>query len=156
MTYMLCSARQHFEFKTADAINDMGARATVPRRIEITKRPDGTFARDYRPFLPNFIFVAMSEEMWFSITRKRLFLDGVILPPIRRELDILPRSWADFQGFAQRAEVACDQRLEQHEAGLEQGDALTEQKIAAADKLAKAAAAEESQADTHMGKTGVK
>ena len=41
-----------------------------------------------------------------------------ILPQVRRELDIPARSWADFQGFAERAERACDLRLEQHDAGI--------------------------------------
>lgn len=49
-----------------------------------------------------------------------------------------------------------EQGEEAHQSSLAQGEAQTEAKIQAADKLAKAAAAEESQADTHMGKTGVK
>lgn len=118
MTFILASARSSYEFRSADAINDMGGYAVVPRRIEITKRKDGGWDTDYRPFLPNFLFVSVTEEMWFSLTRKRLFSAGTILPPIRRQLDILPRTWADFTAFAQRAELACDLRLEQHEAGL--------------------------------------
>ncbi len=62
-------------------------------------------------------------------------------------------------GLAQDMQ-AHDQSLEQqqegHEAALEQGDAQAEAKIAAGDKLAKAAAGEEAEADSHMGKTGVK
>jgi hypothetical protein len=53
-------------------------------------------------------------------------------------------------------EQGIEQGQEAHESSLEQGEQANEAKIAAADKLAKAAAAEESQADTHMGKTGVK
>jgi hypothetical protein len=53
-------------------------------------------------------------------------------------------------------EQGQEQGQEAHESSLEQGEQTNEAKIQAADKLAKAAAAEESQADTHMGKTGVK
>lgn len=53
-------------------------------------------------------------------------------------------------------EQTMEHGQEGHEASLEQGQQQTEAKIEAADKLAQAAAAEESEADTHMGKTGVK
>jgi hypothetical protein len=45
---------------------------------------------------------------------------------------------------------------EQHQAALQQGEETTAAKIAAGDKIAKAAAGEEAEADSHMGKTGVK
>ena len=118
LTYILATSRYNFEFRTADAITELGGFAVVPRRVEITKRKDGTTGYDYHPFIPNFIFAAMTEEQWFSATRKRIFHAGKILPPIRRQLDILPRTWSDFQDFADRAERACDHRIEQHEAGL--------------------------------------
>jgi len=57
-------------------------------------------------------------------------------------------------GEAHEADLEHGQ--ESHEASIEQGEETTAAKIAAGDKVAKAAAAEESEADTHMGKTGVK
>jgi hypothetical protein len=53
-------------------------------------------------------------------------------------------------------EADLERGQEQHEATIEQGEETTAAKIAAGDKIAKAAAGEEAEADSHMGKTGVK
>lgn len=117
MGYIVATTKSNFEFRTADAINDAGGFAVVPRRVEIVKDKAGKVSYDYRPFLPNFIFCAISEQQWHEYQTKRLFGTSGILPLMRRELDILPRTWIDFQGFAERAERACDLRIEQFEAG---------------------------------------
>lgn len=115
MMHILTHAAQSHEFATADAINELGALAVVPRRVDFA--PDGQ-SYSYRPFLPNYLFCVMTEAQWHSIHRDRLFRpDGSILPPIRRILDILPRTWGEFQGFAARAELACEYRIEQFETG---------------------------------------
>ena len=122
MIHILASTSTRYEFATADAINDMGGIAIVPRQVTIL---DGKAV--YRPFLPNYMFLALSEAQWHDFHTARLFWlkpqrngDPVrtILPPFRKVLDLLPRTWADFQGFAQRAEMACQRRIDQHEAGM--------------------------------------
>ncbi len=122
MLYILASTANRHEFQTADAINDAGGIAIVPRRVDIV---DGQPV--YRPFLPNYMFLALTEAQWHQFHNGPLYWmkpqrngDPVrtILPPFRKVLDILPRTWADFQGFAERAEVECDRRIEQYETGL--------------------------------------
>lgn len=118
MIYILGSTKRGAEFATADAINNMGGLAVVPRRVDIITRKDGKRAWEYRPFLPNYLFLAISAPMWHQISALRLFGPTGILPPIRKQLDLLPRTWGEFQDFAQRSEFACDRRIEQFEAGL--------------------------------------
>ena len=122
MIYILASTANRYEFQTADAINDAGGIAIVPRRVDIV---DGQPV--YRPFLPNYMFLALSEQQWHQFHNGPLYWMKpqrnsepvrTILPPFRKVLDILPRTWADFQGFAERAEMACQRRLEQWETGL--------------------------------------
>lgn len=62
----------------------------------------------------------------------------------------------DLSQGQEQHEQGLEQGQQQHEAGIEQGQEANEAKIQAADKLAKAAASEESEADSHMGNTGVK
>ena len=127
MTYIVATTRTHYEFATANAINDAGGFAVVPRRLDPVKDKQGvTVDHVYRPFLPNFIFLSVTEEQFYEYQTKRLFWlkpqrEGdpirTILPKMRRDTDILPRTWGEFQGFAERAERACELRLEQHEQG---------------------------------------
>lgn len=122
MIHILASARPHYEFATARAINDLGGIAIVPRRVDMV---DG--AQVYRPFLPNYMFLALTEGQWHQFHGARLFWDKprrngdpvrTILPEFRKVLDLLPRTWGDFQAFADRAEQACLRRIEQYETGL--------------------------------------
>jgi hypothetical protein len=122
MIHILASTANRHEFNTADAINEAGGIAIVPRRVDIV---DGQPV--YRPFLPNYMFLALTEAQWHEFHNGPLYWmkpqrSGepvrTILPPFRKVLDILPRTWADFQGFAQRAEMACERRMEQWETGL--------------------------------------
>ena len=129
MTYILATARTHYEFATAEAINAAGGFAVVPRRVDIVKHPKtGVTSPQYRPFLPNFIFVATTEEAWFAMQSKRLFSPKGILPPIRKELDIPQRVWTGFtdgkgkehdgvQHFFARSETECQIRIEKFERG---------------------------------------
>ena len=138
--YLLCTTRTHHEFATANAINDMthrpdptgdlrsmGAVAVVPRRIKQTEARDGKAASyDYAPFMPQYIFLAMSDAAWHQTQSAPLYNvntkgERIILQPPRKVLEILPRSWAECQGFAHRAEIACDRRIEQ----IERGEAMT-------------------------------
>lgn len=132
---ILATAPRGREFAIADAIDALGGLAVVPRQVTITEAKDGKAAiYDYRPFLQNFLFLSLDALLWHRIqTRAKGCIlrtdDGRILPPPRRQLDILPRTWADFQGFADRAELACELRIEQHETGAQvaryrQGDIL--------------------------------
>ena len=120
---ILAITKRGAEFATADAINDMGGMAVVPRQVTIIPAKGDQPARyDYRPFLPNYLFLSLTEAQWYQCRQDRLFIarEGVrtILPEFRRVLDILPATWADFQGFADRAEMACNLRIEQFETGL--------------------------------------
>lgn len=118
MIYILASTKRAAEFDTADAINAMGGVAVVPRRVDIITRKDGKRAWEYRPFLPNYLFLTMPAPMWHQINFYRLFGPDGILPPVRKQLELLPRTWSQFQDFAQRAETACDRRIEQFEADM--------------------------------------
>jgi transcription antitermination factor NusG len=133
--YILATTRTNHEFATADAINAMGALAVVPRKVQHIPAQNGKRASyDYRPFMPQYIFLAMTEAQWHEIHSRPMYWDKpvgktkdgqiitkrIILDPPRRALDILPRTWADFQAFAHRAELACDRRIEQ----IERGDAV--------------------------------
>jgi hypothetical protein len=122
MIYVLASARPSYEFTTARAINDMGGIAIVPRRVDVV---DGKPV--YRPFLPNYMFLALTEAQWHQFHTGRLFHDKpqrngdpirTILPEFRKVLDLLPRTWGQFQAFADRAEMACLRRIDQWETGL--------------------------------------
>jgi len=139
MMYILATTRTGQEFTTAEAINRMmhrpdpdgdlrpaGALAVVPRRIVIVQGKDGKSATyEYRPFLPNYVFLAMDELLWSRIIGRNkdcILRDDrarTIPPPFHQD-DILPRTWADFQAFAHRAELACARRIEQ----IERGDAV--------------------------------
>ena len=121
MIHILASTRPHHEFATAAAINAMGGIAIVPRRCDVI---DGQPV--YRPFLPNYMFLAISERQWHEFHAGPMFHDRprkngatrTILPPFRKVLDILPRTWGQFQEFAERAEFACQRRLDQWETGI--------------------------------------
>jgi len=120
--HILASAKTHHEFATADAINDLGGCAIVPRKVIIRDNKP-----IFTPFMPNYIFLALTEAQWHEFHAGPLYWmkpqrNGepvrTILPPFRKVLDILPRTWADFQDFAVRAEMACQRRLDQWETGL--------------------------------------
>ena len=116
--YLLARTHSRHEFATADAINDLGAVAVVPRKVAIIPAKDGKGERiEYTPLLPRMMFLACTEQQWHTFSAKRLHGPLGILPPIRRELEILPRTWASFQDFAARAEQECEYRLGLHEAG---------------------------------------
>jgi protein involved in polysaccharide export with SLBB domain len=116
--YILASARARYEFDTEAAINDAGGFAVVPRWVEIIPAKDGKPERmEYRPLLPRMMFLACSESQWHQFHGKRLHGPNGILPPIRRDLEILSRTWADFQSFAARAEQECEYRIAMHEQG---------------------------------------
>ena len=118
MIYILASTSLNREFATADAINDIGGHAIVPRRVVITDKGPA-----YRPFMPNYLFLALTERMWSRILHRNrdcILVDNHrILPPPRHLDDILPRTWSSFQDFAHRAEVECQKRVEQWETGLQ-------------------------------------
>lgn len=129
--YLLARVHSRAEFATATAINNMlhrpdpdgdlrpiGAVAVVPREVVITPAKDGKPERiDYRPLLPRLMFLACTEVQWFMFQHKRLYGPAGILPPIRREFDILPVHWAGLQAFAARAEQECEYRIGCHERG---------------------------------------
>lgn len=116
--YLLARTHSRHEFDTAAAINDLGALAVVPRKVAIIPAKDGKPERiEYSPLLPRLMFLACTESQWHEWHSHRLHGPQGILPPIRRELDILPRTWASFQDFAARAEQECEYRLGLHEAG---------------------------------------
>lgn len=131
MIYLLAKVHSRKEFDTADAINNMlhrpdpdgdlrpiGAVAVVPREVVITPAKDGKPERiDYRPLLPRLMFLACTQEQWHQFQTARIYGPAGILPPIRRELDILPVHWAGLQAFAARAEQECEYRIGRHEAG---------------------------------------
>jgi transcription antitermination factor NusG len=118
MMYILATTRTNHEFATADAINEMGALAVVPRKVTITPAKDGQPERiDYSPLLPRMLFVACGEDQWHHMQAKRLHGLRGILPPIRRQFDIIPRTWDEFKKFAQAAEQECAYRIGMHEAG---------------------------------------
>ena len=121
--YILATTRIGHEFATADAINDIGALAVVPRKVQHVPSQIGKRASyDYRPFMPQYMFLAMTEAQWHQIHTAPIYWTKPngqrgILPAPRRALDILPRTWGEFQAFAHRAEMACDRRIEQIERG---------------------------------------
>lgn len=118
MMYLLTRTHSRKEFATADAINDLGAYALVPRKVAIIPAKDGKPERiEYSPLLPRMMFLACTEEAWHQFSTKRLHGPSGILPPIRRELVILPRTWDSFRDFAARAEQECEYRRGAHEAG---------------------------------------
>ena len=116
--HLLAYAPRGQEFEIAEAVNDLGGMAVAPRRVDIV---DGKPL--YRPFLPNYIFLAMGDLLWHQIrTRQKGFLlvgkNGRPLAPPWIKDNILPRTWGDFQDFAERSEFACQRRMEQWETGL--------------------------------------
>lgn len=131
MIYLLARTHSRAEFATATAINEMlhrpdpdgdlrpiGAVAVVPREVVITPAKDGKPEKiDYRPLLPRLMFLACTEAQWHQFHHKRLYGPAGILPPIRREFDLLPVHWAGLQAFAARAEQECEYRIGCHEAG---------------------------------------
>lgn len=118
MIYILASTKRAAEFDTANAINAMGGLAVVPRKVEVVPAKDGKPERmEYRPLLSRMLFLACTESQWHQMQTERLFGPQGILPPIKRDLFILPRTWGDFQAFAQRSEQECAYRIEMHEMG---------------------------------------
>ena len=129
--YLLIRTHSRAEFATAAAINAMlhrpdpdgdlrpiGAVALVPREVIITPARDGKpEAITYRPLLPRLMFLACTERDWHQFQTQRLYGPQGILPPIRREFDLLPVHWAGLTAFAARAEQECEYRLGCHEAG---------------------------------------
>jgi len=129
--YLLARTHSRHEFATATAINEMlhrpdpdgdlrptGAVAVVPREIVITPAKDGKpEAITYRPLLPRLMFLACTNEQWHDFQHKRIYGPQGILPPIRREFDLLQVHWAGLQAFAARAEMECEYRIGCHEAG---------------------------------------
>jgi hypothetical protein len=132
--YILARVRSGKEFDTADAINAMlhrpdpdgdlrpiGALAIVPREV-IIQRANPKINKPeritYFPLLPRMMFLACTEAHWFRFQSQPMFnAKGELLPPIRREFEILQRSWAGFQDFAARAEQDCTYRIARHEMG---------------------------------------
>lgn len=129
--HLLARVHSRHEFTTAQAINAMlhrpdpdgdlrpiGAVALVPREVIIIPAKDGKPERiDYRPLLPRLMFLACTEAQWHQFQTQRIYGPAGILPPIRREFDLLPVHWAGLQAFAARAEMECAYRIGCHEAG---------------------------------------
>jgi len=129
--YLLARVHSRAEFATATAINEMlhrpdpegdlrpiGAVAVVPREVVITPAKDGKpEAITYRPLLPRLMFLACTNEQWHDFQHKRIYGPAGILPPIRREFDLLAVHWAGLEAFAARAEMECEVMLARHEAG---------------------------------------
>jgi hypothetical protein len=118
MMYILAYAPSGKEFATADAINALGALAVVPRKVIFADGLPGGYG--YRPFLPRYMFLAIDPLTWSRIIHWQHPLrddTGKVLQPPGYCDEILPRTWVDFQGFAERAEMAAQIRIEQFEAG---------------------------------------
>jgi len=129
--YILATTRTNHEFATADAINrmmhrpdpdgdlrSMGGLVIVPRTVEITQaKGDKPDRIEYKPLLPRLLFIAMGEDQLHHIVTKRIMGPEKLLPPIRRNFDILPRNWAQIQAFAKAADQDCEYRMGVHEAG---------------------------------------
>lgn len=123
---MLARTHSRHEFATADAINELGALAVVPRKvavIEATKTEPRR--REDVPFVSKYIFLAVTPEQWHRVHTGRLYApSGKLLPAPIRVLEINPSEWrgtkngnGGCQGFFTRAEEAYQRRAEQFDTG---------------------------------------
>ena len=122
MTYLLAYAPAKTEFAVAEAINEIGALAVCPRKVELVRlakrrRPE----IEESPVLPNYLFCAMSYQQWHQCIADRIIFDTVKW--------IGPHEWARVQAYAARVEQDYQHRMAQIEARerlseYEPGDAL--------------------------------
>lgn len=129
MLYLLARTKARHEFATADAINDLGAVAVVPRKVFTTPPKDGKPANyDFRPLIPGAMFLAIDPITWHRIksNQKGYTLHDAQGRKLRAPTmieDILPRTWSGgrdggVQGFAERAEMEAQRQVDRFEAGL--------------------------------------
>ena len=104
MIHILASTSTRYEFATAEAINDMGGIAIVPRTLEIARDAKRNRTTEDKPVLGGYMFLALTPSLWHRIK------DGILAQgrriPIWHRADIGPREWLRVQAFA--AEVEAD------------------------------------------------
>jgi transcription antitermination factor NusG len=107
------------EFTVAAEINDMGALAVVPRRVDLVRLPKQRRPQIVEePFLRGYMFCAMSPDQWHEAPKE-----------MQTVKYIGPREWERVQDFAARIEQDYQHRMAQIEAGnrlseYNPGDAL--------------------------------
>jgi transcription antitermination factor NusG len=115
-TLWIVYARTGREFDVEEQATTLGIQAIVPRRVDIIRRgkrrwPDAIES----PFLPNYVFVWMTDEEWHWLRdiKEVASIMGVIPqyePIIRRFID---RVGADHD--ARMAQIAAGQRVAEYE-----------------------------------------
>ena len=110
MIRILAYTRAGREFETADALNELGALAISPRKVETIRLPKQRRPQVVEsPFLSNYLFCAMDPDHWHEAKR-----DNIAFTICR---DIGPHEWRNVQAFAQRIEADYQYRMEQIDAG---------------------------------------
>ena len=95
MIRILAYTRAGREFETADALNELGALAISPRKVETIRLPKQRRPQVVEsPFLSNYLFCAMDPDHWHQAKR-----DNIAFTICR---DIGPHEWRNVQAFAQR------------------------------------------------------
>lgn len=130
MIYLLASVSRGAEFRTADAINDLGALAVSPRKVDMIRLPKQRRPQLVEsPVFSNYLFCALTDHDYHRARLPMRFM-GEVVQPIRPVRVITPGEWwGNVQCCLQRIEIDYQRRMEQYEAGVrleeyQPGDAL--------------------------------
>jgi transcription antitermination factor NusG len=109
-------ARAGREFDVEEQATALGIEATVPRRVDIIRRgkrrwPDAIES----PFLPNYVFVWMTDEEWHWLRdiKEVASIMGVGPLEAREVQDFIAAAEASYQ--ARMAQIAAGQRVAEYE-----------------------------------------
>ena len=122
MMRLLAYAPTGREFATSDALNDIGASAICPRKVNLIRLPKQRRPQIVEePFLRGYMFCTMTAAQWHQAKR-----DNITFTTCR---EIGPGEWRNVQAFAARVEQDYQYRMAQIEAGnrlseYNPGDAL--------------------------------
>ena len=120
--HLLGYAPRGTEFDVEAALNEMGAFAVVPRKVDLIRLPKQRHPSIVEsPVWANYIFASMTPEQWQQARADRLIFSTVAW--------IGEGEWRRFQAYAARIEQEYAARMAQIEAGqrlseFNPGDAL--------------------------------
>lgn len=99
--HILAYCPRGHEFDLADAINEGGGLAVVPRKVELVRLPKQRRPQIVEsPLLPNYLFAALSPDQWHNAPRE--------LSTVKF---IGPNEWRRVRDFAARVEMDYQNRM---------------------------------------------
>ena len=114
MIHILATAPTGREFATADAINNLGGMAVVPRTVEEIRDKKRKHIMAELPAMHNYMFLSVTASQWHQINGGvmiRLESGHLKRVMVRTVRDILPQEWPRVQLFVAEIEMDYQHRM---------------------------------------------